>query len=228
MNDANLDPASFWEQRYGEADRVWSGRVNAALAAVAGDLQPGRSLDLGCGEGGDVLWLAARGWEATGIDLSPTAVGRAEAEAESRGLKATFVAADLTDWVGKPAAVDGSDRPFDLVSASFLQSPTQLPRREVLRAAAARVAPGGRLVIVAHAAPPSWAKADEHAHHGPSSFPTPTTELADLALDAASWRVEIAEIRERSAAGPNGEHGSHFDSVIVCKNSVVLPEETPM
>lgn len=221
MTETGLTPAEFWEQRYGEADRVWSGRVNAALAAVTAALEPGRSLDLGCGEGGDVLWLAERGWAATGIDLSQIAIARGRAEAESRGIEATFIAADLGNWVERPAEFDGSAVPFDLVTASFLQSPAHLPRPEVLRAAAARVAPGGRLVLVSHGAPPSWAAQGEHGgqgghgHHGPSHFPTPETELSDLALDPASWQTEIAEVRERSATGPDGQLGTHYDSVVV-------------
>lgn len=244
MTEAAADPAEFWEQRYGGVDRVWSGRVNAALAAVVAgigepaDRSPGSSLDLGCGEGGDVLWLAERGWRATGIDLSKTAVGRAQEEASARGVDATFIAADLGDWLERPAEIDGSAAPFDLVTASFLQSPAHLPRPAVLRAAAARVAAGGRLVLIAHGAPPSWAQEEpsaaagsghgQHSHHGPSYFPTPEAELADLDLDPAVWQVEVAEIRERDATGPDGQSGTHFDSVVVCRSSVVGDREIPM
>ena len=52
----------YWEQHYGARNRIWSGRVNARLAEVVEPLRPGRALDLGCGEGGDALWLADRGW----------------------------------------------------------------------------------------------------------------------------------------------------------------------
>ena len=78
-------PAQFWERRYGNAGAVWSGHVNRALADIVAGFEPGRSLDLGCGEGGDVLWLAEQGWEATGYDLSATAVERA-ASAASHAL----------------------------------------------------------------------------------------------------------------------------------------------
>lgn len=50
-------PADLWEQRYASSDRVWSGLVNHALADIARTLTPGRALDLGCGEGGDAVWL---------------------------------------------------------------------------------------------------------------------------------------------------------------------------
>ncbi|GAA1315465.1 class I SAM-dependent methyltransferase [Leucobacter albus] len=215
MTEAALDPKAFWEARYGEADRMWSGRVNETLALVVASLTPGRSLDLGCGEGGDVLWLAERGWEATGIDLSQTAIERARAEAEARGVSATFIDADLARWADQPAGVDGSERPFELVTASFLQSPAQLPRGPVLRAAAGRVAPGGTLAIIAHAAAPSWAAG--HEHRGPTHFPRPEDELAELALEGAEWSIEVAEVRERAATGPEGEPGTHFDTVVVAR-----------
>ncbi|WP_223848837.1 bifunctional NAD(P)/FAD-dependent oxidoreductase/class I SAM-dependent methyltransferase [Microbacterium hominis] len=63
--------AADWEQRYAERDRIWSGRVNAAVAAVAGGLEVGTALEIGCGEGADAVWLAERGWRVTAVDLSP-------------------------------------------------------------------------------------------------------------------------------------------------------------
>ncbi|MBL3699098.1 bifunctional NAD(P)/FAD-dependent oxidoreductase/class I SAM-dependent methyltransferase [Leucobacter luti] len=208
-------PAAFWEDHYAGTEPVWSGRVNAALAAAVGAAAPGRSLDLGCGEGGDVLWLAERGWAASGIDLAPSAIDRARSEAAARGLDATFVAADLAAWAADPAAVDGGgEAGFDLVTASFLQSPVELPRERILRAAAARVAPGGRLVVIAHAAAPSWVAAGSHAH---LDFPTPEAELAALALDPAAWQIAVAEVRERALTAPDGSPGTIGDSVVVAE-----------
>ena len=204
----------FWERLYG-AHPVWSGRVNPTLAAVAASWAPGRSLDLGCGEGGDVLWLAERGWDAAGIDLSPTAIARAREAAEGRGVagehglgRARFAVGDLAEW----AEGDAGEGEFDLVTASFLQSPVTLPRERILRAAARRVAPGGRLLVIAHAAPPPWAGGG----HGPGDFPTPEGELSALGLDPARWEAR-AEVRERDAVGPDGATGRLSDTVVVAR-----------
>lgn len=201
-------PAEFWEQMYAESGRRWSGRVNASTADVVRGLAPGRSLDLGCGEGGDVLWCAREGWDAVGVDISPTAVqrGTEAAAAEGLGDRARFVVGDLTTW--QP------DGQVDLVTASFLQSPVELSRGEILRRFASYLAPGGRLVVVAHAAPPPWMSA-EHAGHG--EFPTPASEVAEIGLDGEGWTVEVAEVRRRSAVGPDGTHAELDDSVVVLR-----------
>ena len=53
--------AAFWDERYGSSDALWSGHVNAVVRDEAAGLPAGRALDVGCGEGGDALWLAGQG-----------------------------------------------------------------------------------------------------------------------------------------------------------------------
>ncbi|GAA1574360.1 class I SAM-dependent methyltransferase [Leucobacter aridicollis] len=239
MSGHEQDPVAFWEERYGGTERVWSGRVNAALAAVVAAHIDGsgsteaperagsqgraarvrrRSLDLGCGEGGDVLWLAERGWDATGLDLSPTAIARARVESGARGVDARFMVADLAEWAERTLGAGAGDR-YDLVTASFLQSPVHLPRAAVLRAAARHVTPGGHLVVISHGAPPDASPAGSESghHHAPGSFPTPDSELADLDLDPASWTVVLAEAQRRDAVTGRGDRVRAIDTVIVAR-----------
>jgi SAM-dependent methyltransferase len=199
------EPAVFWEDRYASADKVWSGKVNHALVQVVSDLSPGRALDLGCGEGGDAIWLAQQGWHATGVDISETAVGRATAAARKDGLEnqVRFVAANLATWT--------SEDMYELVAASFLQSPVELPRVDILRRIAQQVVPGGRLLVVAHAAMPPWGRSGAHHHE----FVSPSDEVASLGLDG--WTTEIAEIRSREATGPNGEKATLEDTVVLLR-----------
>jgi SAM-dependent methyltransferase len=57
------------------------------LAVESGFLpQGGRVLDIGCGAGSNVLFLAETGYQANGIDLSPGAVAAARARATKAGL----------------------------------------------------------------------------------------------------------------------------------------------
>ncbi len=202
--------AAEWEERYAGSHKVWSGRVNATLAAVVEPLVAGRALDLGCGEGADALWLAAHGWQTTGVDVSPTAVERARGHAEEQGLggNAEFVVADLA-----AAAFAGE---FDLVCSSFLHSwHADFPRTRILRAAAGLVAPGGRFLSVSHAVPPPWATA-EHLAHAPRML-MPAEELVELGLDESEWEVELAETRLRAATAPDGSPAELEDGVLLLR-----------
>ncbi|SOC88151.1 Predicted O-methyltransferase [Curtobacterium sp. 314Chir4.1] len=199
---------AWWEARYAERDGIWSGRVNAVLADVADALPTGRALDLGCGEGGDVVWLARQGWDATGVDLSVTAITRGSRAAVAAGVedRTAFVAADLDAW-------DTAAR-FDLVTASFLQSwPVQIPREAILRRAAGLVASGGHLLVTAHAAPPHGDLPEELRAY---RFPTPEEDLAALDLDD-SWEVLAAELRPRTATTPEGAPHEVLDSVVLAR-----------
>lgn len=202
-------PAEYWEGMYSDAERVWSGRVNHVLSEVAPAFMPGRALDLGCGEGGDVIWLAARGWHVTGLDVSPTAIARARSAAEEAGLGAhtQFEVADLEEWT--------SSSDYDLITASFLQSMSvPLQREAVLRRAATRVAKGGHMLIVSHAAPPSWADPEHHHWH---DFPSPEGDVASLGLDLRQWEVRICETRDRAATSPDGDPATLTDSVVLVR-----------
>lgn len=201
-------PAEFWEDRYASADRVWSGEANRLLADVASALVPGRALDLGCGEGGDVIWLARHGWTATGIDISPTAIRRAAAAAESAGVdrgSARFVVGDLASL---------PDGMYDLVTASFLQSPVELPRADILRNAATLVASGGHLLITSHAGFPPGS---EPSHDHEPRFLDAAEELDQLALDHGAWDVVIAETRTREGTLPDGRAVVLDDTVVLVR-----------
>jgi len=54
----------------------------------------GSVLDIGCGTGEHVLYLAARGHDATGVDSAPRAIKKARAKAKQRGIRADFVLGD--------------------------------------------------------------------------------------------------------------------------------------
>ncbi len=139
-----------WDERYSGEEDIWSGAPNAQLVAEASRLAPGRALDVGCGEGGDVIWLARQGWTVTGADFSTNGLARAAQHAKQAGV------ADQVDWWRVDArhfAAQG--RAFDLVTTHFLHPP-EGGMLDVTRRLAAAVAPGGYLLIVGHA-PPSEA-----------------------------------------------------------------------
>jgi SAM-dependent methyltransferase len=197
------DAHAAWEEHYTAKERVWSGRVNAQLAEIAGELQPAHALDLGCGEGADAIWLAEQGWTVVAVDISTTALSRARADAQSHGLAARidFQRHDLTGSLPTGG--------FDLVSAQFLHSTVEMDRAALLRRAASAVAPGGTLLIVDHGAAPPWAS---KIHH--HEFPSAESVVSGLELDEADWqRIRVGSV-ERAARGPDGTEASLIDNVI--------------
>ncbi len=74
----------------------------------SGRIEPGRAIDLGCGTGREIIYLAQKGFDCIGVDISPTAIGMARAAAEAAGAEAEFIVDDLTNL----ANVTGT---FDLI-----------------------------------------------------------------------------------------------------------------
>jgi SAM-dependent methyltransferase len=57
---------------------------------------PGRALDVGCGTGTNVVYLARHGWEAVGVDFAGRAIAKARQRARDAGVSSTFVVGDVT------------------------------------------------------------------------------------------------------------------------------------
>lgn len=139
-----FEPAG-WKERYADASvSMWSGRPNPQLVAEVTGLEPGTALDVGCGEGGDVVWLAQQGWRVTGADFSENGLARAARHAAEAGV------ADRTEWWQVDARTFAAGgRQFDLVTTHFLHPPRG-GMVEVTGRLAEAVAPGGHLLVVGH------------------------------------------------------------------------------
>ncbi|MEJ3746888.1 class I SAM-dependent methyltransferase [Actinomycetes bacterium KLBMP 9797] len=141
---AIFEPPS-WDERYSGQEKVWSGNPNPQLVTEAAGLTPGTALDVGCGEGGDVIWLARQGWTVTGADFSANGLARAARHAEQAGV------ADRVDWWQVDARTfTAGGRSYDLVTSHFLHPPDG-GMVAVTRRLAEAVAPGGHLLVVGHA-----------------------------------------------------------------------------
>ena len=146
-----------WDERYSTGDKIWSGNPNPQLVAEVEGLTPGSALDLGCGEGGDVIWLAQQGWAVTGADFSSEGLARAAEHAAEAGV------ADRTDWWQVDArAFEAGGRQFDLVTTHFLHPGGTMV--DVTRRLTRAVAPGGHLLVVGHAPSEVFAKLSAHQH----------------------------------------------------------------
>ncbi|HEV7652775.1 MAG TPA: methyltransferase domain-containing protein [Actinophytocola sp.] len=189
----------YWDEKYRTEDRLWSGNPNGVLLVEAAGLAPGQALDLGCGEGADALWLAARGWLVTAIDISRVALARAAAAGGD--AKVAWTHADVTT-LPPPAAA------FDLVSALYCPLPRSAPA--ALRSLIAAVAPGGTLLVVGH----DLDEAHQHHHENPEFDPADffrPDEVADLLGEG--WTTEVHETRPRVSPAPPGS--GHVNDVVL-------------
>ncbi|TDC79015.1 class I SAM-dependent methyltransferase [Actinomadura sp. 7K507] len=208
MEHTNTTDEEFWDGRYGEHEHMWSGEPNAVLVEEAAGLTPGTALDLGCGEGADAIWLAGRGWRVTAVDISGVALERAARHAGAAGVT------DRIDWQRHDLASAFPDGVYDLVSAAFLHSPTEgMPREEILRAAAAAVAPGGTLLVIGHAGPPPW-DPDAHPH---VHLPTASELLQSLELPGGEWDVLRSGEHERVQTAPDGREMTRTDNALMLR-----------
>ncbi len=185
--------ARGWDERYAAAEQdatlVWSATPNSTIAELTGRLTPGRALDLAAGEGRNAIWLAERGWSVTAVDFSPVATARmhrlAVARLGKRAGRLTVVTADVLAW-------DPQEAVFDLVIVVFLHLPP--PQRLLAhRKAAAAVAPGGRLVVLAHDR--SNLTDGVGGPQDPAVLPTPQDVVTDLA--GTGLQVDRAEVITR-------------------------------
>ncbi len=58
-------------------------------------VKPCKTIDLGCGAGNYAIYLAGRGFDVTGIDISPAAIKIAKESAKKKRVKVNFVVADV-------------------------------------------------------------------------------------------------------------------------------------
>ena len=131
-----------WDARYAEPKLLWSATPNRFLVAEVAGLEPGRALDLACGEGRNALWLAERGWRVTAVDFSGVAIEKARRRARDEGREVDFVCADLLEYEPEEAA-------YDLVLVFYLQLPA-VELAQVLARGARALAPGGTFLLVGH------------------------------------------------------------------------------
>jgi SAM-dependent methyltransferase len=125
----------------------WDGPPRAELvrlveggALTPARLPPGRAIDLGCGTGANVRYLASHGFDATGIDFSPVALraARRRTAAEAPESATRFVEGDLT-----APAIPGVEGPFDLlIDFGTLDDLDQDGRRAMARLVARLARPG--------------------------------------------------------------------------------------
>lgn len=202
MTSTGSAAETFWEPHYAASNPSLAG-PNPVLVDLVAELTPGRALDLGCGGGGDALWLAEQERAVLTVDVSATALARVADRAARAGMtdRIRTERHDLTTTF--------PDGHFDLISAQYLLSPVTFDRPTVFAHAAAAVAPDGMLLIVDHASVPPWSWADPD-----TVFPTPQQTLDSIGLVGEQWHTVQLDNHDRVADGPGGQSATVTDTII--------------
>jgi SAM-dependent methyltransferase len=107
---------------------------NAFLVTMTKGLKPGRSLDVGMGQGRNTIYLAQQGWDSVGFDPADRAVAAAQEQAHKLGVKVTtqVARADEFDW---------GESKWDLIVLSYVGA------REFVTPVLRALRPGGMLIV---------------------------------------------------------------------------------
>jgi len=126
----------FTEQRHTQAEELLDSSPLLSFRPGA------RVLDLCCGPGVFTVPLAARGFDVTGVDLSPAMLDRARKRSADAGAPNTYVQADARSY----APPDGFDVVLNMfTSFGYFEDPAD--NTEVLRNMHRCLAPGGTLLL---------------------------------------------------------------------------------
>lgn len=110
----------------------------------AGEIAPGRALDLGCGTGTNAIYLARHGFQVVGIDFVPRAIEQARQKATQAGVDIAFHVGDVSDisFLG--------DAQFDLaLDIGCFHSIAEDRRPAYARGLAEHMRPGARYLLYA-------------------------------------------------------------------------------
>jgi SAM-dependent methyltransferase len=178
-----------WDDAY-RGQPPWDiGRPQRVLIDLDAAGRVGASvLDVGCGTGENALYLAERGHEVWGIDVSNVAIERAMLKSHARRLPVVFLAADALD----PDAVG---RTFDtLIDCGCFHTLPDEDRPRYAVSMRALSAPDSALHIMcfSEAEPAGWG-------------PRRVTQAELQATFAGDWRTDsIVAVQFETRLGPGG------------------------
>jgi len=138
------------------------------------------ALVLGCGAGRECLYLAARGWRVTGVDLAAVPLAACRRSLASRQLRAELV------LLQSPHPLPFKRQSFSavLLYGQIIEHlPVRADRLALLREVARMLGPGGRAYLSAHAVEP---RDQEELSHLARAGSGPTEIGADRISAASS------------------------------------------
>lgn len=204
VNGVSGEDRDRWDTKHSaSADDVeLPGLPNLFAPHAASFPTRGRALELACGRGQLAVWLAVRGLDVYGVDVSPVAIGLARELAQINGVsdRCRFEVADLDKGLppGPPVDVLVCHRFRDVALYSAMVE---------------RLGPGGLLAIAVL----SQAATTDQGHR--ARFRAPTGELANafadlvpLASDEAddvAWLMASKPVSMHQSTDPAHPRGQH-------------------
>lgn len=134
-------PNPAWNESYASGQLPWdTGQPEPLLVefVTSGVVTPSPTLEIGAGTGTNAIWMAERGFDVLGVDVSPLAVERAHAKIEGRALRCRFAA---WDFLAAPPPDGPFQFVFDRGCFHVFDEPDE--RQRFAAQVAAALAPGG-------------------------------------------------------------------------------------
>jgi len=180
-------PHRSWNESYASGELPWdTGHPEPLLVAfvTSSGIAPGRTLEIGAGTGTNSIWLAERGFDVLGVDVSSLAVERAREKMQGRDLRCRFATSDFL-------AAPPSDGPFQFIFDRGCFHVFDEPGERARFAAhvAAALAPGG-----------SWLSLIGSTEGPPREVGPPRRSACEVAL-AIEPALEIVELRSTEFKG---------------------------
>lgn len=126
-----------WNKKYETEKYLFGREAISFLQDNVGLLPKGTALDLAMGEGRNGVFLATRGFDVTGVDISEEGLKKAETLAAKQGTTITTVVADLETYNIPPNT-------FDVIICTYYL------QRDLFPKITAALKPGGMTLIEAY------------------------------------------------------------------------------
>ncbi len=180
-------PHPSWNESYASGQLPWdTGQPEPLLVefVTSGGVAPSLTLEIGVGTGTNAIWLAERGFDVLGVDVSPLAIERAHAKMEERVLRCRFATLDFL-------AAPPPDGPFQFVfdRGCFHVFDEPAERQRFAAQVAAALAPGGL-----------WLSLIGSTEGPPREVGPPRRSAREVAL-AIEPLLEVVELRSAEFRG---------------------------
>ena len=126
----------MWNRVLTNPKPTFNTSANEFLVTMTKGLKPGRSLDVGMGQGRNTIYLAQQGWDSVGFDPADRAVAAAQDDAKKLGVKITTQIARAEDFAW-------GENQWDLIVLCYVGG------REYVSQVTRALRPGGMVVVEA-------------------------------------------------------------------------------